>query len=296
MLTSPARLKLFGLALRVYRQLGLQRRITRLPGLPQGLRRLNLLLPGGQGASAAPLHNAAETRGTVDLFRGCIASLVDPHTLAAAQRLLQQLGYRVNVPARQGCCGALHQHNGAPRTAARLAESNRTAFGDSNHPILVTASGCAAQLLDYGTLYGETGVSQRVSDILHFLLAHERAALQFAPLPQTVAVHVPCSHRNVLGQGRDIIDILDWIPQLRPVPLNPQGGCCGAAGSYLLSQPEVADQLRDDMLEPLARSNTRLLVTSNIGCFMHLQAGLKEKGLDIEVVHPVVLLARQLKG
>ena len=295
MLTSPARLKLFGLALRVYRQLGLQRLITRLPGLPQGLRRLNRLLPAGHSAAAVPTQFAAETRGTVDLFRGCVAGLVDPHTLAAAQRLLQQLGYRVNVPARQGCCGALHQHNGAPRAAARLAESNRTAFGDSNHPILVTASGCAAQLLEYGTLYGETGVSQRVSDILHFLLAHERTALQFAPLPQTVAVHVPCSHRNVLGQGQDIIDILDWIPQLRPVPLNPQGGCCGAAGSYLLSQPEVADQLRDDMLEPLARSNTRLLVTSNIGCFMHLQAGLKEKGLDIEVVHPVVLLARQLQ-
>ena len=115
------------------------------------------------------------------------------------------------------------------------------------------------------------------------------------PLPQTVAVHIPCSHRNVLRQGQDILAILDWIPALRPLALNPQGGCCGAAGSYLLSQPEVADQLRDDMLEPLAASGTRLLVTSNIGCSMHLQAGLREKGLDIEVVHPVVLLARQLQ-
>ena len=294
MLTSPARLKLLGLALRLYRRLGLQPLITRLPGSPLGLRRLNRLLPAGHNA-AVPTPNAAKTSGTVDLFRGCIASLVDAHTLAAAQRLLQQLGYRVNVPARQGCCGALHQHNGDPRTAARLAASNRTAFGDSNNPILVTASGCAAQLLEYATLYGETGVSQRVSDILHFLLAHERTALQFAPLPQTVAVHIPCSHRNVLRQGQDILAILDWIPALRPLALNPQGGCCGAAGSYLLSQPEVADQLRDDMLEPLAASGTRLLVTSNIGCSMHLQAGLKEKGLDIEVVHPVVLLARQLQ-
>jgi glycolate oxidase iron-sulfur subunit len=295
MLASPARLKLLGLGLGLYRRLGLQRLISRLPGLPHGLRRLNRLLPARPTAAAAPLHNVPETRGTVELFRGCIASLIDAHTLAAARRLLQQLGYRVNVPARQGCCGALHQHNGAPRTAGRLAESNRTAFGDGNNPILVTASGCAVQLLDYGTLYGEAGVSQRVSDILHFLLAHERTALQFSPLPQTVAVHIPCSHRNVLGQAQDILAILDWIPGLRPLPLNPHGGCCGAAGSYLLSQPEVADQLRDDMLEPLARSDTRLLVTSNIGCSMHLQAGLREKGLDIEVVHPVVLLARQLQ-
>ena len=295
MLTSPTRLKLLGLGLGFYRRLGLQRLITRMPRLPHGLRRLNRLLPAGHSTAAVPLQNAAETRGTVDLFRGCIAGLVDTHTLAATQRLLQQLGYRVNVPARQACCGALHQHNGEPCTATRLAQHNRSAFGDSSNPILVTASGCAAQLLDYGTLYGETGISQRVDDILHFLLAHERTVLQFSPLPQSVAVHIPCSHRNVLGRGQDILDILDWIPALRPLPLNPQGGCCGAAGSYLLSQPEVADQLRDELLQTRAASGARLLVTTNIGCSMHLQAGLREKGLDIEVVHPVVLLARQLK-
>ncbi len=295
MLTSPARLRMLGLALGFYRRSGLQDLITRLPGLHHNLRRLNRLLPAGHSTAAAPVRSTGETGGTVDLFRGCIAGLVDAPTLAAARRLLQQLGYRVNVPARQGCCGALHQHNGEPHTAARLAEINRTAFGDSQHPILVTASGCAAHLLDYGTLYGEPQISERVSDILHFLLAHERAALQFSPLPQTVAVHIPCTHRNVLRQGQDILAILEWIPGLRPLALNPQGGCCGAAGSYLLSQPEVADQLRDDMLEPLAASGASLLVTTNIGCSMHLQAGLREKGLDIEVVHPVVLLARQLK-
>jgi glycolate oxidase iron-sulfur subunit len=295
MLTSPARLKLLGLGLGLYRRLGLQGLITRLPGLPHSLRRLHRLLPAAHSTATGPSRSTGETRGTVDLFRGCIASLIDAHTLAAARRLLRQLGYRVNVPARQACCGALHQHNGEPRAAARLAETNGAAFEGSQHPILVTASGCAAQLVDYATLYGETGISQRVSDILHFLLAHERTTLQFSPLPETVAVHIPCSHRNVLGQGQDIIDILGWIPALRPLPLNPQGGCCGAAGSYLLSQPEVADQLRDGLLETLAASGVGLLVTSNIGCSMHLQAGLREKGLDIEVVHPVVLLARQLK-
>ena len=295
MLTSPARLKMLGLLLGSYQRLGLQTLVSRLPGLPHSLRRLNRLLPARRRVAAAPLQGAAETRGTVDLFRGCIASLVDAHTLDAAQRLLLQLGYQVKVSARQTCCGALHQHNGEPRGAARLAQANRSAFDDSSNPILVTASGCAAQLLDYGTLYGETGISQRVTEVLHFLLAHERSALHFEPLPQSVAVHVPCSHRNVLRQGQDLMDILGWIPELRPLPLNPQGGCCGAAGSYLLSQPETADQLRDAMLETLARSNTRLLVTTNIGCSMHLQAGLKERGLDIEVVHPVVLLARQLQ-
>jgi len=294
--TSPVLLRMLGLLLGLYQRLGLKTLIARLPGVPHRLRRLNRLLPAVRRAAVAPLHEGAETGGTVDLFRGCIASLVDKTTLDATQRLLRRLGYRVNVPARQTCCGALHQHTGEPRSAARLAQRNRAAFGDSSKPLLVTASACAAQLLDYGPLYGEAGVSQRVSEVLHFLLAHGRAALRLQPLPQTVAVHVPCSHRNLLRQGQDIIDILGWIPELRPLPLNPQGGCCGAAGSYLLSQPEVADQLRDGMLETLAASSARLLVTTNIGCAMHLRAGLQEKGLDIEVLHPVVLLAQQLKS
>jgi len=296
MLTSPARLRTLGLLLGLYRRLGVQRLVARAAWLPDRLRRLNRLLPAPHAGAVAAQWMGAETRGTVELFRGCVASLIDSATLEAAERLLLALGYRVAVPAGQTCCGALHQHNGEPRTAARLAQRNRLAFGDSSNPLLVTASGCAAQLLEYGALYGEAGVSWRVNDILHFLLAHEPGALQFEPLEETVAVHVPCSHRNVLRQGRDLADILGWIPRLRAVPINAHGGCCGAAGSYLLSQPEVADQLRDELLATRRSSDARVLVTSNIGCSMHLQAGLKEQGLDIEVLHPVVLLARQLKS
>jgi glycolate oxidase iron-sulfur subunit len=296
MLTSPARIKVLGLLLNLYQRLGLQGLIARVPGLPYKLRRLNGLLPPRRSAADPAPANPAGTRGTVDLFRGCIAGLVDAGTLDATQRLLLRLGYRVNIPARQTCCGALHQHNGEPQQAARLAQRNRAAFGDGGNPLLVTASGCAAQLLDYGTLYGKADVSQRVSDIVHFLLQHGHTALRFEPLAQTVAIHVPCSHRNVLRQDRDIIDILAWIPELRPLPINPQGGCCGAAGSYLLSQPELADQLRAGVLETLAESGASVLVSTNIGCALHLQAGLRTHGLDMEVVHPVALLERQLKS
>jgi len=296
MLTSPARLKALGLLLGLYRRLGLQRPVDRAAWLPPALRRLNRLLPAQRSGAVVAQTSSVETRGTVQLFRGCVTSLIDAPTLDAARQLLIALGYRVTVPAGQTCCGALHQHNGDPRTAARLAQRNRLAFGDSSNPLLVTASGCAAQLIEYGALYGEAGISGRAEDILHFLLAHEPGALQFEPLELTAAVHVPCSHRNVLRQGRDVLNILARVPGLRTVPINPHGGCCGAAGSYLLTQPEVADQLRDELLATLRTSGASVLVTSNIGCCMHLQAGLREQGLDVEVLHPVVLLARQLKS
>ena len=296
LLSSPARLKLLEGMLRLYQRLGLQALVSRTSWLPHRLRRLNRLLPKRRGGAVAPATGDTAARDTVELFQGCVSRLVDAPTLQATRRLLLALGYRVREPAGQTCCGALHQHNGEPATAALLARRNRLAFGDGSNPLLVTASGCAAQLLEYGTLYGEDAVSRRVSEIVHFLLAHEPGTLRFERLAETVAVHVPCSHRNLLRQDRDIVDILGWIPDLETLQINPQGGCCGAAGSYLLSQPEVADQLRDALLPTLRRSGASILVTSNIGCAMHLQAGLKEQGLDIEVLHPVVLLARQLRA
>jgi len=235
--------------------------------------------------------------GGVNLFRGCAGSLFDQQTLNASQRLLESLGYRVNVPEQQGCCGALHQHNGDPATAARLADANRMAFSVNNDPVLVTASGCTAHLTGYKNLYENepaNSFAERVSDILHFLRHQNRAKLQFQPLEKTVAVYIPCTHRNVLRQQQDILDILSWIPGIEPLVINPNGGCCGAAGSYMLSQPELSEQLREPLIDTLVQSGAGLLLTSNIGCAIQLQAGLKERRVAIDVLHPVVLLDRLL--
>jgi glycolate oxidase iron-sulfur subunit len=238
-----------------------------------------------------------EQRRTVNLFRGCAGNLFDQQTLNASQRLLESLGYRVKVPEQQGCCGALHQHNGDPATATRLAGRNRKAFSANNDPILVTASGCTAHLTGYKNLYeneAADGFAVRVQDILHFLRRQNRAKLPFQPLEETVAVYIPCTHRNVLRQQQDILDILGWIPGIEPLVVNPNGGCCGAAGSYMLSQPELSERLREPLIDSLVQSGARLLLTSNIGCAIQLQAGLKERRVAIDVLHPVVLLDRLL--
>ncbi|MGD2076455.1 MAG: (Fe-S)-binding protein [Gammaproteobacteria bacterium] len=296
MVTSPARLRGLGALLHLHRRLGLHRLAADVPGIPRSLKRLNRMLPAQASTKRPRSPTGAAPRGPVDLFLGCIANVLDRRTRDASQRLLEALGYRVNIPAGQVCCGALHQHGGDPARAKRLAAQNRSAFGDSDGPVLVTASGCAAQLSEYGALYGETALGRRVVDITHFLLTEGQGELHFDPLPRTVAVHLPCTHRNVLRQGQDVLAVLTWIPELTALPVNPRGGCCGAAGSYMLTEPEVADQLRDQVVDRIAASGASMLVTTNIGCALHLQAGLRERGIDIDVVHPVVLLERQLRN
>ncbi|HFD80794.1 MAG TPA: (Fe-S)-binding protein [Gammaproteobacteria bacterium] len=294
LVASPRRTALLGRSLRLYQRLGLQRLAGALP-LPATLRRLNRLLPEPTGNSPSPAVATGEEGEEVTLFRGCAGSLFDHQTLEAAQQLLQRLGYRVRIPEGQGCCGALHQHNGDPAGAERLATANRRAFGNDDAPVLVTSSACAAQLHDYGELCEQpdaTAFANRVNEILHFLANRE---LPLAPLPETrVALLVPCSHRNQLKQAQDIPALLGRIPGLEVLTVNPDGGCCGAAGSYMLTEPEFSGRLRDGMVERVAASSARILVTTNIGCSLQLRSGLKERGLDIEVLHPVVLLLRSV--
>jgi glycolate oxidase iron-sulfur subunit len=296
-LASRSWTSILSTTVRLHQRLGLQRLIDRTPGVSLAVKRLNRLIPApADDASVAPESSPVRAqRGRVNLFRGCAGTLFDQSTLNAAQRLLESLGYRVNVPERQGCCGALHQHNGDPAAAARLAKANQTAFGTNGDPILVTASGCAAHLTAYGGIYGHQeaeGVAQRVEDILHFLKRDGGHQLRFRRFAEKLAVYIPCTHRNVLRQQQDILDILSWIPGAEAHVVNPDGGCCGAAGSYMLSQSELAERLRRPLIEAIAQAQVRLLLTANIGCAIHLQAGLRERGLAIEVLHPVVLLDR----
>ncbi len=298
-IASPASLHVLGKLFRVYQKAGLQSLLDRAPLLPETTRRLNRLLPVMRPAgNTAAVNRVNKDRGDVSLFCGCTGSVFDQQTLSATRQLLQRLGYRVNSPAQYPCCGALHQHNGAPGTAGRLADANLKAFSDDNNPILVTASGCTAHLLSYKILYRDkpaAAFAARVSDIMHFLVKSGCENMLFRKPEHKVAVYMPCTHRNSLKQQQDVMDVLKWIPGPEPILINPDGGCCGAAGSYMLSQPELSERLCNPVVERILESGVGLLLTTNIGCSIQLQAALKQRAVAIEVLHPVVLLERLLQ-
>lgn len=299
LVASPAGLRIMGKLLWSFQKTGLQSLLDRSPALPETARRLSRLLPVLQSAGTATAVNGiTRGQGEISLFCGCTGAVFDQQTLGAAEHLLQRLGYRVAVPAAHHCCGALHQHNGAPLTARRLANANLKAFSGNNNPILSTASGCTAHLLGYKALYADqpsARFAERVSDIMHFLLESGRGNMQFSKSQHKVAVYMPCTHRNSLKQQQDVMDVLAWIPDLESVLINPDGGCCGAAGSYMLSEPELSERLCKQAVELILESNAGLLLTTNIGCSIQLQAALKQRAIAIEVLHPVVLLRRLLQ-
>lgn len=234
----------------------------------------------------------AEECGKVGLFLGCIARITDTATLNSSIYVLNRLGYTVYVPPNQTCCGAIHQHSGALAQAAALAQQNKSAFDELNvRTIISTASGCGVQLLESGMADGH----KQVIDISQFLIAARGwENVEIAPLPQKILVHDPCTLRNVLCGHAYPYELISRIPAVQVLPLAGNDQCCGAAGTYFIDQPEIATMLLDDKISAVVKSNAKYLVTSNIGCAMYIANGLYEKKINVEVLHPVTLLARQM--
>jgi glycolate oxidase iron-sulfur subunit len=229
------------------------------------------------------------SRGRIGLFAGCATYAQQGGALQAAVELLCHSGFEVVVPREAGCCGALAAHAGQTDRAAELAARNREAF-DGCDGIVSIASGCGTHLDTYTPpLPG----GQR--DVCDFLLTEGRLGTKdFQPRDQKVLVHTPCSMANVYRGEAWAYELLGLIPGLRVEPVGEAGQCCGSAGDYLLRHPKTAQRLRQPLVDDIVASDADAVVTTNVGCAMHLGAGLAPGRHAIEVLHPVELLARQL--
>lgn len=300
LVAKSARFDILRPALRLLVRSGLLSLLLRLNVLKRNALAQSLLflttrnLPGQIWRGSYPAKGFL--RGEVALFLGCVARLVDTETLLSTISILNQLGYTVHVPSAQTCCGALYQHSGQVDAAMSLAQQNLRAFEGLNiQAIISTASGCGVQLAEYSSRLEDAGFSVPVMDISQFLDAQVWDEISFVPLSRKIAVHEPCTLRNTLRASGYLYSVLQHIPGIEVVELPGNDRCCGAAGTYFLDQPEFAGALLDEKLQIFEQTGADCLVTANIGCALHIANGLVRKGKNIEVLHPVTLLARQMR-
>lgn len=290
----PSRLRRLGRALRLYQRSGLAW-LLRRSGVLRALRlaRHEALLP--ELAPLPPLqarHPVGVPRGRVALFTGCVGNVLERHALDAAARVLSQLGFEVSAPQAQACCGAMHLHNGAIERAHALAQANVAAFADAD-AVVFLSSGCGAQLREYAELVADgAALAAKVHELSAFVDAHWLEQTTLRPLPARALVHEPCTLRNVVREPQAAYRLLTRIPRLDLTPLPGNERCCGAAGTHLLTQPQLAAALRAPKLDAITAARPEFVVSSNVGCAVHLRGGLD--GMPPEVLHPIELLARQL--
>ncbi len=269
--------------------------------LPRRLADMTKLLPSIPPAAERrrmpPLTSAIGPRkGRVALFEGCVMPEFFGRVNDAARLVLSRAGYDVIVPRSQGCCGALQAHGGDLAFAHELAEKNAHAFdaeiGELD-AIIVTSAGCSAALRETENWIGEVGgaVAAGVRDVLEFLDEVD-CELDLKPIAMRVCYDDPCHLIHAQGIAAAPRRLLETIPELELVAHRNPEVCCGAAGIYNLTQPEMSKQVLSPKIDALVDADPEIVATANPGCAMQLAAGLAERGIEAAVVHPIELLER----
>jgi glycolate oxidase iron-sulfur subunit len=306
LLPSPTLLQLLAGGLRLYQRSGLQA-LVRASGilrlLPATVAASEALLPPvPPAAERGPLPEVVAPRGPraarVGFLHGCVQDVVfRPHNLATL-RLLSRNGAEVVIPRAQRCCGALHAHAGDPEAARALARENIAAFeAAAVETVVVNAAGCGAHLKHYGQLLREdpawrdraAAFARRVADVTE-VLARRPLAGPLGPLPTRVTYHDACH----LGHGQKVRTepraLLRAVPGLELVELRESDMCCGSAGTYNLTEPEMAQRLLERKTRHLEATGAEVVVTTNPGCILQIAVGLRRRKLPMRVLHIVELL------
>ena len=204
------------------------------------------------------------------------------------------------TPPKQVCCGSLHAHNGEWGMAQELARKQLEQFPpDQFDAIISNAGGCGSHMKHYHKLLADDPAyrdraalwDRKVKDIHEWLVG-----IGIEPPPNHAPVQVVTYHESChLAHGQKITaqprQLLGLIPNLKLVELPESTWCCGSAGIYNIVQPEMANQLLDRKLKHIQATGAAIVANGNSGCLLQLINGVKQKGLNVRVVHPVTLLA-----
>jgi glycolate oxidase iron-sulfur subunit len=310
----PFVLRVLGRLLYIHQASGLEALVRRLGLtrlLPRDLRELEPLTPRVQAEFSDELigehESPAQPRYRVGMLTGCVQDLVYPQVNRDTVDVLLANHCAVVTPGAQHCCGSLHAHNGEIGVARVMARHNidameRAAGGlDRLDAIITNAAGCGSHLKHYDELLAEDPRyaakaklwSQKLRDINEWLVE-----IGITPPPTGGGYQLSATYHEAchLCHGQKISraprEVLKQIPGLQLTELPEATWCCGSAGVYNITQPEMSRKLLLRKLENIAKTGATVVATANPGCSVQLEAGAREAGNTFSVMHPITLLAR----
>ncbi len=243
-------------------------------------------------------YTPQQQRFTVLLHAGCVMHVAFAHVDEATVRVLQRNGCTVLAPSAQGCCGAIAVHAGEMDFGRELAKRNIAAFENSGADYyIINAAGCGSTLKEYGHLLHDdpkwadraAHFSSRVRDVLEFLdeigLSPDMGHVDTVVTYQD-ACHLAHAQRITAAPRR----LLSQVPGLRLIEMNESSICCGSAGIYHVTQPEMAHRLGERKADNVAATHAQVVTTANPGCALQMTANLREKNSPIRVMHVIELL------
>jgi glycolate oxidase iron-sulfur subunit len=231
------------------------------------------------------------------MLQGCVQEALYARVNRATERVLRAAGCELVAVPGQECCGALHAHSGALGGAHELARANILAFERAGIDyVVVNAAGCGAMMKEYGEqLGGDPEWSERahafarkVRDLNELLLELELPPGGAVDLK--VTYDAPCHLHHAQRITRAPVELVGRIPGVRYVALRQADECCGGAGIYGVTHPELGGRILADKIDAVLETGADVVVTPNPGCMMQIGAGLLQRGSAVRVLHPIELL------
>ncbi len=262
--------------------------------LPKFAREMMELLPQQLAKGSLPAKRLAkgEAKGQVGFIEGCVMQVMFGDTNESSAELLNRDGWDVITPRGQGCCGALYAHSGQLAKARDCARRNIAAF--ENEPldaIIINAAGCGSTLVEYGELLKDDpawakraeAFSAKVKDLVTWL---DSSRFALSGSAAKVTYHDACHLAHAQGITAEPRELVKAKSGGELVELAESDLCCGSAGSYNLTEPEMASRLQKRKAQNIIDSGAKVVVTTNPGCLLQIQSGLRKAGAHhIRAVH-----------
>jgi len=308
LIPHPGRLELATLPLRIYEKLGLRRLFYGL-GLrrlmPTRLRDMESMLPH---LPQRPLRQVlpevtpakGETRYKIGFFLGCAQSLMFAEESAATIRVLARNGCMVVAPKEAKCCGMPAIGYGQREVTLDLARENIALFEQHDVDVIVTdCATCGSTLKEYVDFLADdpewaeraASFSKKMRDINEFLMEIPLEKPK-GRLDVRVTYHDPCHLRRGQGVWKQPRALMEMIDGVELVEMEEADWCCGSAGTQLITHPETSLKVLKRKMDNAKATGAQVVASGCPGCQMQLNVGMRRNGIEMEVLHPVVLLDR----
>ena len=241
------------------------------------------------------------SRGVVNLFVSCLVDLVRPEAGEAAVRVLRRCGYEVRFPRGQTCCGQPAWNSGFPDDARRVATPTLRALAASEGPIVGLTGSCVATVGHvWPELFGgDPALVADAHDVagrtveLGALLAPLARPVESAPDAAPVAFHCSCHQRRGLRDTGSGPALLDALPRVQRREAAHDEVCCGFGGTFSVSFGALSGSMGRDRARWTRESGAGTLVSSDLGCLLHVGGCAQKEGEPIETLTLAELLDRE---